>query len=437
MFRPTGAITRVFGSPALNNEIAKRIGVVVKGYPRLSETFIAQELLELERAGFELEIISLRQPADKATHPVHREIKAQVSYIPEYLHREPLRVLTAWRKVRKFSRYRAARAAFLADLRRDFTRNRFRRFGQGMVIAAEFTQRLGFLYAHFIHTPASATRYASLISGVRWAVSAHAKDIWTTPAWELAQKLGECCWCVTCTAGGRDELASHAPDKGKVHLVYHGLDLSRFPPPPPRPARDGASPGDPVRFLTIGRAVPKKGIDMLVAALAQLPDGLHWHWTHIGGGPLRDALMAQASSLGIFDRCTFSGALPQEKVLSAYRDHDLFVLPCRIDATGDRDGLPNVIVEAQSQGLAVLTTAVSGIPELIANNANGVFVDPSNSAGFAAQLEQLARDPALRQKLGTNGRKRVRDGFDHRATIGVLENLLRREIGTRPELGVR
>lgn len=412
---------------------AGRVGIVLKGYPRLSETFIAQEILELQRAGFDLEIISLRHPTDKSVHPTHREIAAPVGYLPEYLHDEPMRVIRAWWRARRLPGYRAAIRAFLTDFARDRTRNRVRRFGQGLVIASEYAPRLSLLYAHFIHTPASAARYASLMTAIPFAVSAHAKDIWTTPAWELTQKLAECQWCVTCTAGGRAELASHAPDPGKVHLVYHGIDLSRFP----SPGRiDADASGGAVRFLTVGRAVEKKGIDTLIDALALLPAGLDWRWTHIGGGPLRDALKARAVSNGVADRCAFLGSLPQEDVLQAYRTHDLFVLPCRIDADGDRDGLPNVLVEAQSQALPVLTTPVSGIPELVVEGENGMFVDPDDAAGLAAKLQALAGDAGLRARLGREGERRVRTRFDHKATIVELEALLTASLLARAiELG--
>lgn len=407
----------------------ERIGVVLKGYPRLSETFIAQEILELQRAGFDLEIISLRHPTDRATHPVHREIGAPVNYLPEYLHDEPQRVLKAWWKARRLPGYSRAFRVFLRDLTRDFTRNRVRRFGQAVVIAAEYAPRIGFFYVHFIHTPGSATRYAAIMADRRYAISAHAKDIWTTPEWELRDKLADCQWCVTCTAGGRKALAALAPDPARVNLVYHGIDLTRFPPAPGHSGRDGTDPAAPVQLLTVGRAVAKKGTDTLLSALALLPEGLHWRWIHIGGGPLRPRLQEQAEAEGIADRCRFLGSRPQEEVLSAYRDADIFVLPSRIDDTGDRDGLPNVIIEAQSQALPVISTPISGIPELVADGANGRFVEPDDPAALAAAIAELARDPALRARLGANGEDRVRRDFDHRATIGALIELLAKSVG--------
>jgi glycosyltransferase involved in cell wall biosynthesis len=410
------------------SEKSGRIGVVLKGYPRLSETFIAQEILELQRAGFDLEIISLRRPTDRGVHPVHREITAPVEYLPEYLHEEPLRVLAAWRRARRLPGYRAARAAFMADLRRDFTRNRIRRFGQGLVIAAEFAPRLAFLYAHFLHTPASAARYGAIMAGLRYAISAHAKDIWTTPDWEIREKLAECEWCVTCTQGGTDELRRHAQGAGKVELVYHGIDLSRFPTPRLRPPRDGADPADPIRLLTVGRAVAKKGIDTLLEALKLLPTDLHWRWTHIGGGPLRDQLRRHADRLNLSDRCEFSGGRPQEDVIEAYQQSDLFVLPCRIDATGDRDGLPNVIVEALALGLPVISTPVSGIVELVEDGENGRLVPPDRPEELASAIAELARDPDRRTEFGWVGERTVRAKFDHRKQIGALIEKLRRSL---------
>ena len=404
--------------------MTEKIGVVLKGYPRLSETFIAQEIRELERAGFDLELISLRHPTDKRVHPVHREIAAPAFYLPEYLHEEPRRVFAAWRVARRLPGYRRALRVFLADLRRDRTRNRWRRFGQAMVLAAEFGDRLGFLYVHFLHTPGSVARYASIMTGIPFAISAHAKDIWTIPDWEKSEKLDDCEWCVTCTKKGHAELSAHASNPAKVHLVYHGIDLSRFPATPRRFARDGTKADDPVRIIAVGRAVAKKGLDTLLEALALLPADFSWRLTHIGGGPLRAELVAQANRLGIGDKCEFAGALPQEAVLDAYRASDFFVLPCRIDADGDRDGLPNVVMEAQSQGLAVVTTPVSGAPELIEDGVNGVFVEPDAPAELARAIERLGRTPDLRSRMGGAGQKRLHAQFDHHGAIEGLLSLM-------------
>src|SRR6266516_2104501 len=154
--------------------VAGRVAFVLKGYPRLSETFIAQEIRALEERGLDIQIVSLRHPTDRARHPVHGQIRAPVLYLPEYLKDEPRRVLEGWRRARLLPGYAAARRAWLADLARDPTPNRIRRFGQALVLAAELAPDIAHLHAHFLHTPASVARYAAMLRGLPWSVSAHA-----------------------------------------------------------------------------------------------------------------------------------------------------------------------------------------------------------------------------------------------------------------------
>lgn len=403
-----------------------KIVIVLKGYPRLSETFIAQELLGLERAGHELYLVSMRHPTDKKRHPVHDEIKAPVRYLPEYLHDDPWRVIRSWWKARRLPQYKRLRKTFLADLKRDWTRNRWRRFGQALVLAAEFPKDADWLHAHFIHTPGSVTLYASLALDIGWSCSAHAKDIWTSPDWDLRAKLGQARWVVTCTKAGFDKLGSLSPDPARVHLSYHGLDLSRFASfEGARPARDGTDAQDPVLLLSVGRAVEKKGYDILLAALALLPKTLAWRFVHIGGGEELSQLKAQAETLGLASRITWLGSRAQEEVLAQYRESDLFVLPCRIASDGDRDGLPNVLVEASSQGLACISTTVSGVPELLSDGVNGLLVPPEDVQALSAALARAIADPELRLRLGAAAETRVRANFDHKSSIEELTQLFR------------
>jgi len=397
------------------------VAFVLKGYPRLSESFIAQEIKGLEDCGLDIRIISLRHPTDPAVHPVHDEIRAPVAYLPEYLHQEPWRVLRAWWAVRRRPGYRAAWRLWRADLARERTRNRVRRFGQALVLVHELPAGTVRLHAHFLHTPASVARYAARIAGLPWSASAHAKDIWTTPDWELREKLADIDWLATCTAYGRDHLAALAADPSRVALVYHGLDLARFPPPAaPRPVRDGRDRDDPVVVLSVGRAVEKKGYDLVLRALAALPGDLCWRFVHIGGGELKADLKAQADALGLGARVEWRGALPQQAVLEAYRDADLFVLASRIAGDGDRDGMPNVLMEAQSQAMPCLATDVAGIPELVEDGATGLLVPAEDADALTDGLARLIREPALRARLGGAAGQRMRDRFSHQTGLALL-----------------
>jgi glycosyltransferase involved in cell wall biosynthesis len=402
------------------------VAFVLKGYPRLSETFIAGEILGLEHAGLDIRIVSLRRPTDGAIHPVHREIKAPVCYLPEYLYQEPGRV---WRGIRAASRltgWEQARRIWLRDLRRDPTPNRIRRFGQAAVLAAELTDEVDRLHAHFIHTPASVTRYAAIMRGIDWSVSAHAKDIWTSPDWELVEKLADCRWAVTCSKSAYDYLCTRTDRTNGLTLVYHGLDLTRFTEPAvARTNRDGSQANDPVRILTVGRAVEKKGHDVLIEALAALPKELSWCWIHIGGGALVARLKRQADAAGIGDRIEWLGSQPQEIVLDHYRSSDLFVLANRIADDGDRDGLPNVLLEAQSQNLACVGSNISGVPELIEDRINGRLVPAEDADYLAAVLEEMITDPQSRKLLGAAGRRTVVERFSCDAAIGQLSGKFR------------
>jgi len=393
---------------------------VVKGWPRLSETFIAQELVALEEAGLRFDIWSLRHPTDQKTHPLHDRLKARVRYLPEYLRDAPERVAAAQKAAQTMPGYDAALDIFERDLARDDTPNRRRRFGQACVMAHELPPGTLGIYAHFLHTPSSVARYAAILRGLEWSFSAHAKDIWTSPEWELREKLDPArhgaAFGATCTGFGARHLQDLAEDPGRIDLVYHGLDLGRFPAPPSRALR---RVNDSFRMMSVGRMVEKKGFDNLIDALALLPAALDWHWTHIGGGDLSQAMKARAQALGISGRITWRGACDQPEVIDAMRAADLFVLPSRIAQDGDRDGLPNVLMEAASQKLPILSTPVSAIPEFIITGQSGVLSDDAPEA-LAAAVQRFATDPTLGPKLAEAAFSRLKADFTMAPGIAQL-----------------
>ena len=406
-----------------------KLAVLVKGWPRLSETFIAQELVALEAAGQAFEIWSLRHPTDKKRHPLHNRLQARVNYLPEYLYDEQDRVAAARDAARTLPGYAEAYKIWRADLRRDPTHNRIRRFGQACVLAAEAPSEVLGLYAHFLHTPSSVARYAAIMRGLQWSFSAHAKDIYTSPEWELREKLATrshgAVFGATCTAFNAQHLRGLS-DGTPVDLVYHGLDLSRFPEPPSRSLR---APDAPFQMMSVGRLVEKKGFDRLIAAFAQLPADLDWHWTQIGGGGLKDLLEGLAEDHGVADRITWRGACDQPEVIEAMRSADLFVLPSRIAKDGDRDGLPNVLMEAASQGLPILSTPVSAIPEFITSGTHGILSEDAPEA-LAAALTQMARDPEGCRTMADAALARLRAEFRMDPGIARLDQLLRQMLDT-------
>ncbi len=398
----------------------KKIACIVKGYPRLSETFIAQEILALEQAGVDIIIYSLRHPTDTTVHPVHKKIRAKVHYLPEYLYQHPIRVGKALFKSLFNKHFYTVFPKFIKDLLRDLTPNRIRRFGQALVLFNEIEADREWLYVHFLHTPASVARYASYLTELPWSCSAHAKDIWTSKDWDSREKLAEMKWLVTCTRSNTEHLKALIPQQSKVTLLYHGLDLSRFPTPVSFSGIDGTDHNKPVRIVSVGRAVSKKGYDVLLNALAQLPKQLSWTFTHIGGGPLLDDLKAQASNLQLKDNIEWLGAQNFEQVIMHYQAADMFVLASRIDKNGDRDGLPNVLMEAMTQKLACIASNISGIPELITDRENGILIEPEDTEALSKNMAELIQSPELRQQLGETGYKTVTEKFSLEANIQTL-----------------
>ncbi len=400
------------------------LAVVVKGWPRLSETFIAQELVALEEAGLRFDIWSLRHPTDVKTHPLHDRLHAKVRYLPEYLRDDPARVAAAREAAQSMPGYAKALEAFERDLARDDTPNRRRRFGQACVMAHELPADTRGIYAHFLHTPSSIARYAAILRDLPWSFSAHAKDIWTSPEWELREKLDPAthgaAFGATCTAFGAKHLRDLAADPDRIDLVYHGLDLSRFPDAPTRATR---SPADPFQMMSVGRMVEKKGFDNLIDALALLPKTLDWRWTHIGGGTLSDEMKKRASDHGINDRIIWRGACDQPEVIAEMRKADLFVLPSRIAKDGDRDGLPNVLMEAASQKLPILSTPVSAIPEFIDSGVSGILSDDAPAA-LAGAMQDFAANPDLGPRLAEAAHTRLHAEFTMAPGIRQLHQRL-------------
>ncbi len=400
------------------DENRQAVTFVLKGYPRLSETFIAQEIRSLEEMGLDVRIASLRAPTDEHLHPVHNEIVAPLNYLPEFPLLEEDRVQRAWRHCLQRPGYSRAWATWRADYKRDPSVSRMRNFMQAMVLANETEPDVGRFHAHFMHFPGSVARYAAMICELPWSCSAHARDIWTSPEWEKIEKLADMDWLVTCTAFGHKHLASLADNPDKVDLVYHGLDFDRLPRGDETEIRHDHDDGK-IIILSVGRAVEKKGYDTLLHALSDIPADLNWQFLHIGGGPLLTELKTLADTLGISDCIEWLGAQPQSVVFDAYQQADIFVLASRVAQDGDMDGLPNVMMEAQSQGLACVSTNVSAIPELVIDGVTGLLVPPEDTDALSAAIAKLITKKGFRQQIAGAGEARVRQTFSHQA--GLLQ----------------
>ncbi|QUS57279.1 glycosyltransferase family 4 protein [Pseudovibrio brasiliensis] len=405
-----------------------RIAVVVKGYPRLSETFIAQEIYGLQERGVEQLIVALRHPYDPYVHDVHKKITADVLYLTEYLKDDPPRVKRAidWAKTQPA--YATARACFENDLKHKRNAERFRRWGQACVMAHELPADVIWIHTHYLHSPCTVARYAAMLSGRKWSFSAHAKDIWTTERWELETKLADAAWGVTCTKANLAYLQSLCAEPDKISLVYHGLDFCGFPEAP-RPAtlRDGTGK-DSVQIISVGRLVDKKGYDTLLRAFNELPKALNWHFTHVGGGELSQSLEDLGKQLGLDDRITWLGPQPRARVLDEMQQADIFALACRVSKSGDRDGLPNVVMEAQAMSLPCVSTEVSALPEIIESGQTGVLCPPEDVSCLSEALRSLITQPTEREHLGGKAFRSVHKRFSASPGLDFLEEQFSRSL---------
>lgn len=410
---------------------APAVGYVIRMFPQLSETFVANEILEVERRGLELRIFSYRRPLEAVPHEVVGRIRSTVFYLPDPLYRSPRALRRAARAVRSEQpeRYRELRRAALARAVAQRSVDPVRRFVQAVCLTAALPgSGVRHLHAHFAHGPTEVAMLASALSKLRFSFTAHARDIYTAPRAELRAKVLAAAFVVTCTRANQDHLRELAGPgaRGKIHLVYHGTDVAKFSPGESRLRRE------PPLLLSVGRLVSKKGFASLLEACAMLRQRGHaFRCTILGEGPERERLAGLVRRLELEGIVELPGSQSQEQVLEEYRRATAFALPCKILANGDRDGIPNVLVEAMGVGLPVVSTAISGIPELVDDGINGLLVAPGRSEDLAAALERLLRDAALRARLGANARRTVVERFDSAANSASLAELVLEHAGLR------
>jgi glycosyltransferase involved in cell wall biosynthesis len=319
---------------------------------------------------------------------------------------------------------RAAAGRYLRTLGYVLARRRHRStfvhfFEAARLVALLREHGVSHLHAQFAHGPTSVAHFAHLLGDIPFSFTGHAKDIYLSAPDLLAVKIAAARFVATCTAHNvayLRELAAPA-DKAKIHLVYHGVATERFRPAPRASILgENAKTATPIRMISVGRLVEKKGFSHLIRACARLRDrGRRFALSIYGTGPQRDELADLIGDLALGDVVQLEGSRTQRELIALYREADLFVLSPYILDSGDRDGIPNVLMEAMSTGLPVVATRVSGIPELIEHDRNGLLVPPRDEVALAAGLERLldpVHGPGLRARLGSGGRDRVVAHFD-------------------------
>lgn len=430
-----------------NNEA---IAYIMKGFPRLSETFIAHEIHLLETMGLRLRLYSVKAGEHERVHEVVRRIQAPIDYLPEttslsatslirwlrenlphfarahraLLRRAPLRYArTLAAALGMCWRYRAGA---LSPPRKVFIKE----FLQAGAIAARILEQgdIAHLHGHFCHGATTITWFVSRLTGLPFSFTAHAKDLYQAdlnPGDLLRRKISAARFVTTCTGTNHGYLASRFPGLRSVHTVYHGLDTNYF-----APAGRAPETGQPPLILSVGRLVEKKGFIQLVEACDLLhARGVAFRCAIIGERGDQSALIARRiQELGLTGVITVHGPRTQEQLRGAYAQATLFALPCLITEDGDRDGIPNVMAEAMAMGLPVVSTPISGIPELLTDGVEGILVPSRDSTALATALERLLTDPALRARMAQAARARICACFDSRRTTTRLRDLFLAEM---------
>ncbi len=400
------------------------VGFVVRMFPLLSETFVANDILALERLGVRARIFSYRAASSPAPHAYLSQLQSPVTYLPDPLNRHvgPLVRAGAATYRREPARYRRAFRYVLRHTLAERNLDTWRRFLQAAYLADLLASTdIEHLHAHFARGATRITMLTSMLSGLPYSFTAHARDVYVTDHKLLREKIAGAEFVIAC-AGANQRYLQHlvGPEQqGKIKLAYHGVDLDTF-----RAGEPTATAG-PATVLAVGRLVPKKGLRYLVEAIAALQSrGFDLRCVIVGEGPERAPLERLIETLGLRDVVRLAGARSREELIEIYQQATVFALPCTVLEDGDRDGVPNVLLEAMAVGLPVVSCAVAGVPELVESGDNGLLVAERNTIELAAAIELLLNDRGLRSRLGAQGRRTVAARFDSVTTGEAVLELL-------------
>ena len=405
------------------------LGMILKGYPRISETFISNEIHLLEKLGFAIHLFSMRQPRESFSHDSVQKIRATVDYLPETLIKPLPRLL--YHNLRLAAKKPRIYGAALKTAYHRFLRTRKSATLKHLLQAGYLVQRLlpdrrvTHLHAHFAHSPTSVAMFTSRLTGLPFSFTAHAKDIYTSDPRQIREKIGLARFVVTCTEYNRKHL--HELSDGNatpIHRNYHGIDVELFSSNNEKPQ----IPVQPYQILTIARLTAKKGLPTIYRALRILCDqGISLYHTHIGGGEDREKIVSLIKELSLGPATRLLGTQPHQVVLEHYKKADLFVLGCEIAPDGDRDGIPNVLVESMAMGLPVVATDISGIPELVEHEKTGLLAPSGQPDKLAEAMLRMLTDEKLRRRAIAAGRQCVVREFDNRNLIQELAEIYRLE----------
>ena len=405
-----------------------RVIYIVRSWPRLSQTFIVNEVRALERRGLELVVFSLVRSGEDVVQPQVADVRAPVNYLDGTRGGADVRRLLSWcafAPLRTFLVlvYCLLHPRMAAGYGECSTRQCL---GHALHVAAAVRDLRAAgdepvrVHAHFAHDPALVGMLVARLTGLPFSFTAHARDLYELPVAGLIARAREATAVVTCCDVNARYLASVVPheDRPPIVVVHHGVDLHRFSPV-------GQVTETPPLLVSVGRLVEKKGFADLLRALREVKHrGVAYHARISGDGPLYAELARLRDTLGLAAEVELRGAEDSDAVVAALRQATVFALTPRELPGGDRDGIPNVLVEAMACGLPVVTTTAGGIGELVRHDVNGLLAAPGDVSGIADALCHLLTHAASRSRLGTTARRTVELGYDTDEAARRLEGVL-------------
>jgi colanic acid/amylovoran biosynthesis glycosyltransferase len=397
-----------------------KVAYIMSRFPKLTETFILYEILAVEAQGTPVEIFPLLRERQAVAHPEAARLVARAHYLPffswniwraqmYFLLRRPRTTLRMLWEVLSGT---AGSLNFFAGALGVLPKSM--RFAYDM-------ERLGVthVHAHFATHPTVAALVVHRLTGIPYSFTAHGSDLHVRRRM-LERKVEAAAFAVTISEYNKNVMVTEcgAASRDKIHVVHCGVDPQVFA------VRASAPPAGPLRILCVASFEEVKGHRYLLDACALLRDrGVPFECHLVGDGPLRSAVEARIASLGLGAFVHVHGPQPRLAVVRALHEAAVFALPSVPTRGGKREGIPVVLMEAMASGLPVVTSRLSGIPELVEHEVSGYLVEPGDAAGIAAALAALAQDPAWRTKLGEAGAARVRRDFDLRQNAATLARL--------------
>ena len=385
-----------------------QLAYIIEKFPSPTEYFILNEIIELEKHGVELNLLVLRKQKKYLNLKEIKDLKSMIIYLPRIYYYFPFISFF----ISPSSVFLPKSIGILLSILKRYSYNM--KVIRNYFISLFFTRKLkskpiSHIHAHFAFVSSDIALILSKLMGIKYSLTAHANDIYAKND-TIKLKIREASFIITCTKYNRNYLnkLTSFNYEGKIHTVYHGIDISKWTPD----IHHKRSDSNVIHLLSIARLVEKKGLIYLLEAVNVLiKNGTKVRSTIIGEGPLKKQLENYIDDNKLNDFIRIHDFTSQDEIKKHYLNADIFVLPCIIAKNGDMDGLPNVIAESLAMGVPVVTTNISAIPELIENENTGLLVPEKNALAIVDAVLKLSYNPELYRNIALNGKVKVKTGF--------------------------